>query len=168
MLAILSKGNRPSDALACGIGPTQDPRAKSSHPDGNGSYARGLSQTKRLNQLAQACELLFGSDQVPAVEARLHLGVERERQELRIVALALRNVEYVIGDRRSTGVVPVGQNGSKFPCFLSNNLGKISDLLDEDTEAGAGLHRLWRRVASRSLQRIDESAAKLQLPRVTF
>src|SRR5215467_15636583 len=89
------------------IRPTQDPRAKSNHPDGNGSYASGLSQTGRSTQLAQACELLFGSDQVPTVEARLHLGVERERQVLRIVALALRKVEYVIGDRRSTGVVPL-------------------------------------------------------------
>jgi hypothetical protein len=70
-----------------------------------------------------------------------------EREVLRFMALALRKVEYVIGDRRGTGVVPLGQNGSQFPCFLSNNLGKISNLLSEDPEAGAGLHRLRRRVA---------------------
>jgi hypothetical protein len=63
------EGDRPTDGLARGVGPTQYPRAKSGHPDSNGSYANGLPQTKRLNPLAQARELLLRSDQVPAVEA---------------------------------------------------------------------------------------------------
>jgi hypothetical protein len=66
MLAILCEGDRLSDALAGRIGPTQEPRAKSSHPDGNGSYASGWPQTNRLNQGAQPREMLLGSDQVPS------------------------------------------------------------------------------------------------------
>src|SRR5215467_1892650 len=168
MLAILSEGQPPSDALARGIGPTQDPRAKSSQHDGHGSYARGLSQTKRLNQLAHAPELLFGSDQVPAVEARLHLGIVCERQLLRVVALALRKVEYMVGDRCGAGVITCGKNGSKCPSFLSNKPGPISNPLGEDPDARPCRDRLRCRVSFRLLQGSDESATKLQLPRVTF
>jgi hypothetical protein len=46
-----------------------------------------------LNQAAQAREMLFGSDQVPAVKARLHLGVVCKHQMLCVVTLALGKVE---------------------------------------------------------------------------
>ena len=139
MIAILCEGHRPSDALARGVGPPQDPRAKCGHSDGNGGYASGMPQTKRLNQFAQVRELLFCSDQVPAVEAPLHLDVVCQRQVLRavlrVLALALRKVEYVVGDRRGAGVVARGEKSSPCSCCLSNKLGKVSDLLGEDPDA---------------------------------
>jgi hypothetical protein len=162
---MLCESDRPIDALARGIGPAQDPRAKSGHPDGN--YVTGLPQTNRLNQIAQACELLFGSDQIPTVESRLHLGAVRHRH-ISVVALALRNVEYVVGDRRGARVVTCGKNGSQRPFFLSNKLGKASHLFGEGPDARACLDCLRGRVASRLLQRPDETATKLQFPRITF
>src|SRR5262249_9537715 len=111
------------------------------------------------------------------VEAPLHLDVVRQRQVLRavlrVLALALRKVEYVVGDRRGAGVVTGGEKGSPCPCCLSNKVGKVSHLLGENSDARSCLDRLWRRgvwrrVTFRLLQHSDESAAKLQFPRVAF
>jgi hypothetical protein len=63
-------------------------------------YARGLPQTNRLNQ---------GAHQVP----RVHLGVVCEHQVLRVVALALGEVELVVGDRCGASAVTRGKNGSQ-------------------------------------------------------
>src|SRR5262249_62217946 len=137
-------------------------------PGGRGGEARRLCQTKLWTQPAGAPRVPSASDQAPAVEARLHLGTVCERQVLRVVALALREVEYMVGDRHGAGVITCGKNGSECPSFLSNKLERISNPLGEGPDVRACLDRLRCRVTFRSLQDSDESAPELQLPCVTF
>jgi hypothetical protein len=66
--------------------------------------------------------------------------------------MALRKVEYMVGDSRGAGVVTFGKNGFKRPSFLSNKLGRISNPLGEGPDPRTCLDRLRCRIAFRLLQ----------------
>ena len=65
-------------------------------------------------------EMLFNSDQVPTVEARLHLSTVCEYEVPRLVPFALGEVEYVVAKRGGGRVVAPDENGTPSPDFLKN------------------------------------------------
>ena len=74
--------------------------------------------------------MVLDSNKVSAIEAYIHLRDVRDNQT-HVAALALGEVEQLVRERRSAGVVARDEDRGVGPNYLYNELGKVAGLFGE-------------------------------------
>jgi len=100
-----------------------------------------LFETIRVKEVAKAREVLLGTDEIAAKETRIHLS-NISPVKARGAALALGEVEYLVRQQGSGGVLTRGPTAPANPEELDCPLGQIATLLGQITGALGGRARL--------------------------